>query len=101
MWHNKNMAQIEVQRIDDFPYAVFDVIVRDDTVTAHRVTLTRAYYEQLTDDAVTAEELVEKSFEYLLAREPNTSILSEFDLKSITKYFSGYEQEIKRKLQPG
>jgi hypothetical protein len=50
--------------------------------------------------AVTAEELVEESFEFLLAREPNTSILSEFDLKGINKYFSGYEQEMQRKFQP-
>jgi hypothetical protein len=100
MWHNKNMAQIEVQRIDDFPQAIFDVVVRGETVTAHRVTLTRAYYEQLTAGAVTAEELVEESFEFLLAREPNTSILSEFDLQGINKYFSGYEREMQRKFQP-
>ena len=95
------MTDIEVQRIDDFPHAVFDVLVRGETETTHRVSLTRAYYERLTDDAVTAEKLVEESFAFLLAREPNTSILSEFDLKDITKYFSGYEQEMQKKFQPG
>jgi len=99
--YNECMAQIEVQRIDDFPKAVFDVTVSGESVTRHRVVLTREYYEKLTADAVTAEELVEESFEYLLAREPNTSILHEFDLKVITKYFSGYEQEMQSKLQAG
>lgn len=101
MWHNENMAQIEIQRIDDFPQAVFDVTVKGDTVTTHRVTLPRDFYEQLTADAVTAEELVEESFDFLLVREPNTSILRKFDLNVISRYFPEYEREMKRKFQSG
>ena len=67
--------------------------------TKHMVTVTREYYEQLTAGAVSAEALVETSFAFLLAREPNTSILSAFDLKVISRYFPEYEREIKRKLQ--
>jgi hypothetical protein len=65
----------------------------------HRVTLTKEYYEKLTAGAVTAEELVEKSFEFLLAREPNTSILSEFDLTVISIYFPAFEREMKNKFR--
>ena len=93
------MEPIEIKKIDDFPQARFDVTVRSNSVTMHRVTLTKEYYEKLTAGAVTAEELVEKSFEFLLAREPNTSILSEFDLIAISKYFPDYEPEIKSKFQ--
>jgi hypothetical protein len=93
------MTQIETTKIDDFPQAVFDVTVSGNPDTAHRVTLTRDYYEQLTAGAVTAEELVEESFKFLLAHEPNTSILSEFDLMAISKYFPDYEPEIKSKFQ--
>ena len=95
------MTQIEITKIDDFPKAVFDVTLSGNPVTAHRVTLTRDYYEKLTANIVTAEELVEESFKFLLAREPNTSILSEFDLTVISKYFSDYEREIKSKFLPG
>jgi len=45
-----------------------------------------------------AEELLAKSFEFLLEREPNTSILSSFDLPVIGRYFPEYEQEISRRL---
>jgi hypothetical protein len=93
------MTQIETTKIDDFPQAVFDVTVSGNPDTAHRVTLTRDYYEQLTASAVTAEELVEESFKFLLAREPNTSILSEFDLTSISSYFPAFEQEMKNKFR--
>jgi len=93
------MEQIEILRIDDFPQAIFDVTVRGNTVTTHRVSLTREYYEKLTADAVPVKELVEESFAFLLARESNTSILSEFDLKVIETYFPGYEQEMQKKFR--
>ncbi|MEZ5397399.1 MAG: hypothetical protein R2724_32110 [Bryobacterales bacterium] len=38
--------------------------------------------------------LVERSFEFLLEREPNTSILSQFDLSVIQRYFPEYERSI-------
>jgi hypothetical protein len=93
------MAQIEIKKLADFPQAVFEVTVKGNRVTTHKVTVTQEYYEKLTGNAVTAEELVEESFEFLLAREPNTSILSEFDLTVISRYFPGYDQEMKRKFQ--
>ena len=58
------------------------------------VTLTNDYYFQLTSGDITPKELVERSFEFLLAREPASSILSEFDLKQINTYFPEYEGEI-------
>ncbi len=93
------MTKIEILKIDPFPQARFDITVRDDTVTMHRVTLTQAYYQELTASAVTAEELIEESFEFLLAREPNTSILTQFDLPAISGYFPDFEQEMKRKFR--
>jgi hypothetical protein len=92
------MTQIEIKKLEHLPQGKFEVTVRGNTVTKHKVTLTREYYEKLTAGAVPAEELIEKSFEFLLAREPNTSILSEFNLTVISKYFSGYEQEMKSKI---
>jgi len=38
--------------------------------------------------------LIEKSFEFLLERESNTSILRSFDLPVIQRYFPEYERAI-------
>jgi hypothetical protein len=42
----------------------------------------------------TVERLVEDSFEFLLQREPPSSILSEFDLSVIERYFPDYPRTI-------
>lgn len=84
--HNQHMTRIEIQNWNELPQGRFEVTGRDNTVKKHNVMLTQEYYEDLTVGAVPAEELVNASFEFLLAREPNTSILSEFDLRVISKY---------------
>ena len=86
---------ITVQKIND---TTFNVTVEGRTVTTHRVTVTPAYYEKLTGGRVTAEILVQKSFEFLLERESNTSILSTFDLPVIGQYFPEYERTIRKML---
>jgi hypothetical protein len=42
----------------------------------------------------TPEELVRRSFEFLLEREPKESIMRDFDLSVIPRYFPEYEQAI-------
>ena len=66
--------------------------------TQHSVTLDKEYWEKLTDTRHNPEELVRKFFEFLLAREPKESILREFNLQEIAKYFPEYESEIKAQL---
>ena len=87
---------ITVQSIDS---NTFEVSVVAATTTTHKVTLKTAYYEKLTGKSVTPEVLVEKSFEFLLDRESNTSILRTFDLPVIGQYFPEYERVIKEMLQ--
>ena len=77
----------------------FEVIVEGQTTTTHRVTLTHLYYQKLTNNQIPPESLVEKSFEFLLDRESNTSILPRFDLPIIERYFPEYEQTIKTMLE--
>ena len=71
---------ITVQPIDA---NTFRVTVEGRTTTAHTVTVSSSYYEMLTGKRVAPEVLVEKSFEFLLKRESNTSILSSFELPVI------------------
>lgn len=85
-------ARIEVERIqgDDFRVAVSEGGGR----TLHTVTVEPAYARRLTGGAVLPEELVRRSFEFLLEREPKESILGSFDLSVIGRYFPGHEGEV-------
>ena len=80
------------KRTDD----VFQVTVADSMTTTHEVTVNDQSLTDLADDKVTKEQLLEFSFNFLLDREPNTSILSKFDINVISKYFSDYRDEVKR-----
>ena len=75
---------------------VFQVTVADSMTTTHEVTVTDQSLSDLTNNKVTKEQLLEFSFNFLLDREPNTSILSTFDINVILKYFSDYRDEVKR-----
>ena len=79
---------ITIKQINDI---TFEVTVRSRVTTTHIVTVPQAYYEKLTNNKVTQEVLVEKSFEFLLERESNTSILRSFELPIISSFFSDYE----------
>ncbi len=86
---------IEVSRKDS---ETFVVTVNASPVTTHTVTVEPDYYDKLTGGKVTPEKLIEKSFEFLLEHESNTSILSSFDLTLINRYFSAYEKSIGQRL---
>ena len=74
------------------------VTVRDGSETHHRVHVSRADLARLTPGASDPVDLVEASFAYLLEREPKESILREFDLTVIGRYFPDYEREIGHRL---
>jgi hypothetical protein len=78
--------------------ATYQVTVESATTTQHSVTVTPEYWQKLTGGRVSAETLVEKSFEFLLERESNTSILRSFDLPVIQRYFPEYERTIGKRL---
>jgi hypothetical protein len=79
----------------------YEVKVSGTRQTLHRVTLRGADRQQLGGKRVSAEQLIEESFRFLLEREPNTSILSRFELPVIRRYFPEYEGEIRRRLKQG
>jgi hypothetical protein len=91
----KSPTRITVTRRDG---EIFEVTVRGRATTAHTVTLDSSYYQKLTGGKVAPEALIEKSFEFLLEREPNTSILARFDLPVIGRYFPEYERTIVHRL---
>jgi hypothetical protein len=70
------------------------VTVKDRETTTHHVRVSRVERERYGGEDVA--DLVRRSFEFLLAREANTSILREFDLSTIERYFPEYAREIRR-----
>ena len=68
----------------------FEVVVTTQSTTTHSVSISDAIHTQLTNGKISKETLLEKSFEFLLEREPNTSILSQFKIEVISKYFPDY-----------
>lgn len=75
---------------------VFSVEVKEGGArTEHLVEVTHDYYNFLTEGKIMMEELVQKSFDFLLEREPKESILRKFNLKKISYYFPEYEKSIK------
>lgn len=89
---------ISIRKLTD---DVFEATVVETSTTTHTVTVTDQSLNDLTDDKVTKTQLLEFSFRFLLKREPNTSILSSFDVNVISTYFSDYEDEIKRWCDAG
>jgi len=61
----------------------------------YNVGLDDEYWQDLTGGKITKEELIKKSFEFLLEREPKESILSRFNLRIINQYFPEFEEEIR------
>lgn len=90
------MSTIHVHKIDD---ATFEVSIQNNSPTTHIVSVDPAYADKLTGGAVTTEHLVSRSFEFLLQREPNTSILRNFELPVIGRYFPDYERVIRSMLK--
>lgn len=87
------MRDIHIVEIDSNTY---QVTVAAQSTTTHIVTIKADYAQKLTNGHISHTELLKKSFEFLLQREPNTSILRSFDLSVISRYFPEYEREISK-----
>ena len=87
------MTEIHITTIDASHYQVQLV---SSTTTSHKVTVQPDYAQKLTAGTISTVDLIHQSFEFLLAREPNTSILPSFDLSVIARYFPEYEREMSK-----
>ena len=76
----------------------FEVTITAAIETTHRVTLDDDYYEQLTKGHVEKEQLLEAAFKFLLNRESNSEILSEFTLQTIEQYFPEFPGEMRNRF---
>ena len=65
----------------------FEITVKANQITKQVVYVTDEMLFNLTKNKISKKELLNFSFNFLLERETNTSILSSFDLTVISKYF--------------
>ncbi len=89
----------EIIRLEALDETHFRVRVSDgEGESVHTVTVQPGDVARLAGEKVSAEALVRASFEFLLEREPRESILSQFNVTVIRRYFPEYEKEIRKRL---
>lgn len=66
--------------------------------TVHEVALAQADYKKLTREKVTPKQCIQSAFEFLLSREEKESILSEFDVSVIQRFFPDFPKEFSKYL---
>ncbi len=89
-------AKIEVTGVREGEFQV--VVVEGASRSKHQVTLKERDYARLSERKVSQEDLIAKSFEFLLEREPKESILARFDLLDIARYFPGFERDVRQNM---
>jgi hypothetical protein len=99
---NKSPATVEVRRSGDRWTCEVEVKL-DGRRSRYTVTVTPQDVARWGRDDIDAgeaavvEDLVRRSFEFLLEREPPESILRRFDLAVIQRYFPEYGQQFQRR----
>ena len=83
--------EILIKKNDNNTFAVF---IESFVNSNHIVTLSDDIHFEMTEGIKSKEELIMFSFKFLLERENNTSILSNFNLETIQNYFPEYKNEI-------
>jgi len=83
---------ITINKKDETTFLV--KIEEENSQSEHTVTLDDQFHKKLTGGIIPKEEVIKKSFEFLLERESKESIMSSFDLKAITRFFPEYESYI-------
>lgn len=91
---------IHVERIEAVQEPLeFCVIVGEDrSETKHEVTMAESIYQKLTGGKISPERCIQAAFQFLLDREPKESILSRFDMTTISKYFPDFERDFHKYL---
>ena len=76
----------------------FSVTVTDENSQGeYTVTMDKDFVTRI-GASLEPEKVVEKSFEFLLEREPKENILQEFDITVISHYYPDFISELEKKL---
>jgi len=91
------MIVIEKKNQNEFVVSVQE----KETQSQYLVILDDTYYHLLTQGKITKEDLIRKSFQFLLERESKESILRSFNLQVIKRYFPEYEDGMSSSIAEG
>ena len=92
------MTELDIvctRKADGSDWSCSVTVTTDGEMTEHHVGVRAADLARLDPAAHDPHVLVDRSFRFLLAREPATSILRAFDLMEIARYFPEFEAEIR------
>lgn len=94
------MAKVDIQSQSqsDNGWSYEVLLDHNGSQSRYSVTLSQSDYEQWTQGKVPPERVIEAAFEFLLEREPASSIMSEFDCSVMRRYFPEVDQELPKKL---
>lgn len=90
-----NLDSIVVSDIEETPlgWRAEVVVGGEDDATAHTVSLSRTLATKLSgQDDPDPREILVKTFDFLLHKEPKESILQEFDVSTVSTFFPDFEQ---------
>lgn len=91
------MIEINIKQLPHDKKSMFEVQVKQgSTSTEHLVGVPEDFYQRLTKGKITKEQCVKSAFRFLLDREPKESILAQFDLPVIGRYFPEFEEEFEQ-----
>ena len=89
---------IDIRSIGDAASPRFAVTIREDgSATHHEVTVSSTAFCRHGADA--PEQVVDAAFRFLLDREAKESILAQFDLSTIARYFPDFERRLPEYLK--
>ena len=95
----RNSLTVRAERKDDGWVCDVEVEARGES-SRHSVTVSAAELARWgggeDEDEAAVEDLVRRSFDFLLEREPPSSILRRFELSAIQRYFPEYDQQMSR-----
>ena len=92
------MSEIDVQPDPDAVGTFVVTVTVAGGQTSHRVIVPESFSKLMLRGSRSLEDLVRVSFEFLLEREPKESIMKEFELTVISRYFPEYEDELRERL---
>ena len=91
-------TRVEVScRSADDGWVCTAIVIDSSSESRHEVTVSSAERTRLAPE-VTAQQLVEESFHFLLEREPKEAILRQFAISEIERYFPDYKAIIGDRL---
>ena len=86
---------IKVSKTSGLDPMSFDVAIEEQSgISRHTVTMSHLDYRRLSGPGCTPERCVEAAMRFLLDREPKESILSQFDISVIGRYFPEFDASL-------